>query len=884
MLFAVAATAFVACSKEEVVDTPSAPVLSGDTKTITVTSAVTRTTIEDKKLHWAEGDTYGILFADADGKIIGSTKSPEYSAEAESYTLEVPAETAALYCYYPYEAVSESEAESAVSAGATSVKYGIVDLNIYDGEQEGGQYTYMAANAEVSEENTVNVKFELLAAILELNIYDSSEETPDHSALYNVAIYADKSAGWATLSFADGVKLHTEESNELSTFIRANFNSIDGVEVNVGTKEEPVKVYVPVLKGSYENFDIVVTTEDHSVGTNDNRLVISKGEKTIDMDYYTVKVDLADGELSSAGGGDETGVGHEFKNPKVSKEAGLGDMNAVINSFVSINTGDEGWANNQSWWSTEWQYALDVTGNGQLVVVSFDAWPTNSTKTFADELGKQSSDKVEFQGGSLLLYSYGKSWVVFYEEDYPIAYIYVNYHSEGGEKEDDDNSFTLASSTAKITKANGDEDWVAGVRSFGGGGGYVEEFYELTYTAADNDQLTFTVFPYNSYTSNETKKIMTKSDASWKYNGDATENWFILPDKYTEGAYTISLHGAESTSTEEFVVLLPDAQWGDPFYALHIVYSDGDGDNGGNGGEEGGNDGPTFVIADATEANATIKQATGNEDWAQFFADWNGGTYREDIEEYWELTVTGIDDMVYFSSCPKWSFEENDDYNPQFFYSNGSSWAFNYSNTKEYWTGMWHDTKADGYNSVANVLGESWSDSSADYIIVFFDLDGGWPVSKYALHVVYSKNEGGGNTDPVQPEAAFALSSKNVIDVTLTKAAGDEAWATFAAGRHSNIKEYWELSAKGAKDAAYVALSTCPQWSGTPTIYYASRGSYMANVNATTSKNYWTGTWYADNDTVVDLGVAGIVDFGDKSLDYIVILGDYALHVLYTIE
>lgn len=889
MMFAAAATAFVACSKEEVIETPNAPVLSGKTKTITVTSATTRTTIEDKQLKWAEDDTYGILFADEAGHIIGSAKSPEYSAETETYTLEAPEETAALYCYYPYEAVSQSEVENAVSAGATSVKYGIVELNIYDGEQEGGQYTYMAANAEVSEENTVDVKFELLAAILELNIYDSSEENPDNSALYNVAIYADKVAGWATLSFADGVKLHTEESDELSTYIRANFNSWNGVEVNVGTKEKPVKVYVPVLKGSYENFDVVVTTENHSVGTKDNRLVINKNngeELSIDKDYYTVNVDLADGFVPDAGGDKTNG---EFTTAEVDKEGGLGDLNAIVTLEKTV-------ANSPVWTGVEYAYELDITGNGSMVFVKFDTWPSDYTDTF-DDANATKPSSAEFRGGHLTVYKYGEYWTVFYadaEKEYPYAYLHTIYHSDGTEDPKEDAVFAISSNGAKITKATGTEDWAVAVSNHLVGGGYgdfLDTYWEIQYTADANDKVTFSAIPENyGYNNKRYTRIYTNNGSNWKYSPDFDELWFTFPDGYKVGeSNAVNLHGEDSSNTTEYVVVLPEnGSYADATYVIHVVLTDSLGDDGGEGGEEPAT--AAFVIAeDATYANATLKQATGNENWAQVFADWNGGIYREDIKEYWELTITGDDDAVYFSSCPRWSSEEDDDYNPQFFYSNGSSWTFNYANTKEYWTGMWHDTKADGYNSLANILGESWSDASADYIIVFFEVEKGsngstYTVPKYALHVVYSSN-GGGNDEPAQPaDEAFALSSINVIEFSLTKTAGDEAWATFAAGRHSNIKEYWELSAKGAANQAMVALSTCPQWSGTPTIYYASRGSYTANANATSSKNYWTGTWYANNDTMVDLGVAGLADFGDSSLDYIVILGDYALHVLYTIE
>ena len=879
MMFAAAATAFVACSKEEVIETPNAPVLSGKTKTITVTSATTRTTIEDKQLKWAEGDTYGILFADEAGKIIGSTESPEYSAETETYTLEAPEETVALYCYYPYNAVSESEAESAVSTGATSVKYGIVDLNIYDGVQEGGQYTYMAANAEVSEENTVNVKFELLAAILELNIYDSSEETPDHSALYNVAIFADKSAGWATLSFADGVKLHTEESDELSTYIRASFNSMNGVEVNVGTKEEPVKVYVPVFKGEYENFDVVVTTAEHSFDSKDNRLVINKNngeEISIDKDYYTVNVDLADGYVPDAGGDKTNG---EFTTAEVDKAGGLGDLNATVTLEKIV-------ANSPVWTSVEYAYELDITGNGSMVFVKFDTWPSDYTDTF-DDANATKPSSAEFRGGHLTVYKYGEYWTVFYadaEKEYPYAYLHTTYHSDGTEDPKEDAVFAISSNGAKITKATGTEDWAVAVSNHLVGGGYgdfLDTYWEIQYTADANDKVTFSAIPENyGYNNKRYTRIYTNNGSNWIYSPDFDDLWFIFPDGYKAGeSNAVNLHGEDSSNTTEYVVVLPDNGYGDATYVIHVVLTDSLGDDGGEGGEE---EKDLFVIS---SEGATITKVTGNEDWAVNATNWlnNAGGYGDNLVGYWELQYTAeAKDAVTFSSMPpkstsRWA-------TTYFFLPNNSSWSGvtpDWSKEDEWFT--YPNGYSEGTPTEIYLHGEDYTDTTEYVVVLPHETYGD---AAYVIHVVYSGN-GGGNDEPAQPaDAAFALSSITftLIDATVTKAAGDEAWATFTADKHQNIKEYWELNAKGAKDAAYVAFSTCPQWSGTPTIYYASRGSYMANANATSSKNYWTGTWYANNDTMVDLGVAGLVDFGDKSLDYIVILGDYALHVLYTVE
>ena len=729
MMFAVAATAFVACSKEEVIETPNAPVLSGKTKTITVTSATTRTTIEDKQLKWAEDDTYGILFANAEGKIIGSTESPEYSAETETYTLEAPEETAALYCYYPYNAVSESEAESAVSTGATSVKYGIVDLNIYDGEQEGGQYTYMAANAEVSEENTVNVKFELLAAILELNIYDSSEETPDHSALYNVAIFADKSAGWATLSFADGVKLHTEESDELSTYIRANFNSMNGEEVNVGTKDEPVKVYVPVLKGSYENFDVVVTTENHSFGTIDNRLVISKGEISIEQDYYTVKVDLAEGEISNVGGGDETGVGHDFENAEVNKSAGVGDANAVINSFEKINYPHPGYS--MTWTNSNSCYALDITGSADadtdMAVIQLDKWWTNITQAFGDSDGKTPSSTL-FAGGTITVYGYGESWLCFYDatdedKENPIAYIYINFHS--GKEENSDVMFALASEYQKagilLRPTTNEDDWY--VNDYG-----ATEQWVLIVTTGENT-ISFDRFPNAG--AGATPMVLEDQDKEYGY-------FNITSGTGEEGTpATVTLTTDEKATYN--VIFYDASRWHEAYVRLHVIFdADYDlGDEGGNGEDEGDEPAaPTFALSSDNDEDATLKQVTGDESWVDYIKTYN--SYGADLKEFWELTVKGSgwsSPYIKFSSIPKW--EDSGELELEFFDSNGSSWEPNFTNSNEYWDGSWF---ADRDVTVGVVgYGDAYWAGKADFIVVFKELDREWGVPAYALHVIYTE-------------------------------------------------------------------------------------------------------------------------------------------------
>lgn len=853
MMFAAAATAFVACSKEEVIETPNAPVLSGKTKTITVTSATTRTTIEDKQLMWAEDDTYGILFANAEGKIIGSTESPEYSAEKETYTLEAPEETAALYCYYPYEAVGQSEVENAVTAGATEVKYGIVDLNIYDGEQEGGQYTYMAANAPVSEDNKVNVQFQLLASILELNIYDTSDE-PDTSALYNVAIFADKSAGWATLSFADnGVNLLTEESNELSTYIRASFNSWNGVEVNVGTKDEPVKVYVPVLKGSYENFDVVVTTAEHSFGTIDNRLVISKGEIDIEQDYYTVKVDLADGEISNVGGGgndEETGVGHEFENAEVNKSAGVGDANATINFFGSINYTHPGYS--MTWTSSAFIYGLDITGSANatsdMAVIQLDKWPTKFTQAFGDSAGKTYSDTM-FTAGTITVYGYGESWLCFYEDEdmeYPAAYIYINFHS--GKEETVSEMFVLAAESQKpgiqVRPTVESDDWYTSPSLLSGA-----EQWTLIVTT-DDRTIYFDKFPdWNK------EPMVLAEDTDFVISGDSK-------DEGTPATVTLS----DATGYKVFFY----DSYGTVYVRLHVVVDKNYdlGDEGGNGEGEGEGEGSddTSLFAIVSDY-ATLEKPEDTSEYSGVF-----GAYTE-VKEIQKLTYTkDAKDEVIFTKLP---------YNSYFLthklilIKEDGKWTYKDKN--------WF-TLPNGYTEGAEntvYLHGDYDWQATDEFIVLFP-DSGWGEAEYGLHVVYSDN-GGGNDEPAQPaDEAFAISAITLINATVTKTAGNDAWATFVAGQHSNIKEYWELNAKGGKNDAYVAFSTCPKWSDL-TFYVPYRTSYKPEPNAKL-KNYWSGEWYADNDTIVDLGVEALTTYGEQSLDYIVILGDYALHVLYTVE
>ena len=294
MMFAVAAGAFVSCTKdiEPEVTTPSLE-LSGRTKTITVNAVVaeTRTELNDHKLQWADGDKFGV-FCVADG---GETILGYLKAGAKDTKLEMPAETKYLYCIYPYNEAYEGEypvtkpepEEEGDSTPVTSLDKIAVSLPntalaAFDGKLP------MAAKCEAPEtDGEVDVVFSPLASIVELNVYADGVAVNGNLGQIVVSTGETKSSG--TTAYVD---FTTDGDVTLNGLTTSSYVVAATHEAVPAAQASGAKSYIYLAKGKYTPTITVLTEQEDANATE----YTFKYEKEIDLEQYlgqTLHLNLA---------------------------------------------------------------------------------------------------------------------------------------------------------------------------------------------------------------------------------------------------------------------------------------------------------------------------------------------------------------------------------------------------------------------------------------------------------------------------------------------------------------------------------------------------------------------------------------------------------------
>lgn len=299
MLVAAAAMAFASCSKDATTDLAPSRELSGVKKNVTITASfesATRTALEDHQLTWVDGDTFGILAADDKG-ILENIPSPKYETGKTSYSVEVPAETTTLYCYYPYSEAYDKLTDIAdftvnipnfYSNDSAYSAYGYYDKE-YAGEFLP-QYHFMAAVSTVTDDDVADVVFTPLVSIVEFNLYDTTKSGEKFTTFNFNGGGTSKTNGNFTVNFNDKT-LTAQQGAEDGLGIK--FDKDLAITLP-DTKEKGTKIYLIVPKGEYANASFQVGSVDHEFATSNgyfNDLEWEKGT-SFTADGHTVNIDL----------------------------------------------------------------------------------------------------------------------------------------------------------------------------------------------------------------------------------------------------------------------------------------------------------------------------------------------------------------------------------------------------------------------------------------------------------------------------------------------------------------------------------------------------------------------------------------------------------------
>ena len=594
MSFAAAAMTFVSCSKDDTTDV-NAPVLSGETKTITLKTelAETRTTLgADHTISWAAGDQYGILLANSEGQIIGMTESSPYSGEgAFESELTVPKEAVYVCAYYPMSVVTASSEElrgKPISSIPVSVEAD------FDGTFAG--VNYMAAKGEITE-NSTSLVFKPFVTVLEVLVYDSKGEGDDQLSMVTVSS-EENICGEAVLDLSD----------DTATLSGWDENSINGYGNGqyIGTSaDDTAAAYVAVAKGEY-SFKVTVYTYE---GMPYTKIYTTHN---LEKDGYTVKIDLAadssgiEAPTTDTEGGAvqefrvlTSGYGYESDYPMVPQYAfTMKDTNSV--TFENL---------------PEYSYA-------EIYYYEYSYYQDGviyENATFED--GVLEFNDEELISGEFKIFLYGEAETRANTEE-PILIFCVAYattpEGEGGGDDDDNPVFVLDKSsetTATLRLTTESDLW------------WSNEFPEaeqwtLIVNGSD-DGVLFTNFP------NVDPKPVVLGQHDYEYfelNPQGNKmSVFLLGEAY----------GSEDSA--EYDVAFYDAE--DVYVVLHVRYNIKDDEGGEGGGDE--------VLSGATSAsgagtvNLSTVSVSDMEKWNSSFPN---------VPQYY-LQMSGTT-SVKFENCP----------------------------------------------------------------------------------------------------------------------------------------------------------------------------------------------------------------------------------------
>lgn len=589
MSFAAAAMTFVSCSKDDTTDV-NAPVLSGETKTITLKTelAETRTTLDaEHAISWAAGDQYGILLANSDGQIIEMTESSPYTGEgAFESELTVPKEAVYVCAYYPRSVVKESS-EDLHGKSIWSIPVSVEEAS--DGKFAG--VNYMAAKGEITEDST-SLVFKPFVTVLEVLVYDSKGAGDDQLSMVTVSS-EENICGAAILDLSD-------DAAALSGWTGNSINGY-GNGLSIGTSADDAAVaYVAVAKGEY-SFKVTVTTFEH-FDTPYTKTYTHNLEK----DGYTIKIDLATAD-------------HGIEAPETE--------DGVVEEFTVLDNLDYRY---DSDYPGVLQYGFTMRDTNYVTFSSFPQMTSFSVLHYTDGFFFDDEfepyDKVTFEDGVLTftdeelvrgefkIFVYGGGETTRAEQDNVIAILCVTYATsmnEGGNEGDDELiSGAMSGSGMELSV----------IKMESGVDGFLDSFgcpqYKLEL------QNVWTVFfqkiPDEEYL------VFTSFSA-----GQPAEGLFVN----LGSGVGYDINGKTSGSGSYYVV------FGDvmsPTCILYVVYSDGE-----DGGDD--DDNPVFVLDKSSETTATLRLTTESDTW------WSNGFPEA---EQWTLIVNGSDDGVMFTNFP----------------------------------------------------------------------------------------------------------------------------------------------------------------------------------------------------------------------------------------
>lgn len=247
------------------------PEIGPSTRTITVTTASTRTTIsyegsDVSHLVWVDGDKVAYV-TDAPGDVFKTAE-----VVSNKFSAEIPTSAENIYVIYPVgsnEGCTLPEVTARLACEPVQVAT----------EPFNGELLPMMAQAPVPAGNNVDVSYESMASVLRFTI--KADESRETEVLKSLSIYAaEYLAGKYTLDLTTRQMVFFGDTTNINV-------TYEGEEADAQLAENP-EIYVVVPSAKFTDVDVMVVTDVDSYYWLDGQMDLTHPERRL----YRIDLDL----------------------------------------------------------------------------------------------------------------------------------------------------------------------------------------------------------------------------------------------------------------------------------------------------------------------------------------------------------------------------------------------------------------------------------------------------------------------------------------------------------------------------------------------------------------------------------------------------------------
>lgn len=261
-------SAMAACSAEKNLKPESEP----QTRTVTVTAAATKTTIEYEgsdvsHLVWCDGDEVAYCTE------VNSDTFKKAVVTSNAFKAEIPSSAQNIVVIWP-----AGNNEGKTLAQASSELASETTCNI-DEDFDGALLPMMAVASVPSDSDNIDVEYNCLASVIRFTVYPANTDAAE--SLMKITVSANESMVGTYAMSHDGYLAFNGSGKEAVV-------NVTGSSESILLTEEP-EAYVVVNRASYTGVDVKVDTDLGTYVFADGAMDVSRPDRSL----YRVKLDLS---------------------------------------------------------------------------------------------------------------------------------------------------------------------------------------------------------------------------------------------------------------------------------------------------------------------------------------------------------------------------------------------------------------------------------------------------------------------------------------------------------------------------------------------------------------------------------------------------------------